>query len=279
MTIISLALGAENLTQSSNKADIRRLLQPFGGINFLAEQNATACLYLGEIWPAPPQLGLNPLPELVQIVAELLQEAQVRQISVAARAAAGFSWADALRLSGYEALPGLEFINLAEAACLERASELNLAAEYLTVPEILLHSNCLINIAKLRVAEGQLLGAALLNLQAVVDLPDDEEQKTRVLVDLYSIIQPDLHLVDCWRGTKGLQPQQQSLLLAGSDAVALDLVTATVAGLAAEDLEYLALAAQYDLGCAQAGDIHVVGEGLAELFGLPDDAPNNAEEE
>ena len=269
MTIIFVMPGTENSPENLNKQDIQKLLQPFGGISFFAEPKTAVCLYLGEIWPAPPQLGLNPLPQLVQAATELLQEAGVQLICVAARAAAGFSWEDALRLSGYGDLQGLEFVNLAEATCVERPSELGLAIENLSVPEVLLYSGCVINIAKLRVAEGQLLGSALLNLQAAADLPAGE-QKTRALLDLYSIMQPDLQIVDCWRGSKGLQPQQKSVFLAGRDAVALDLVTAAVAGLPAESLEYLTLAAQYGLGCANVGDIHVVGEGLAELFGLPD---------
>ena len=269
MTIISIIPGAENSPEKLNKQAIQKLLQPFGGSGFFAEPNATVCLYLGEIWPAPPQLGLNPLSELIQVVIELLQEAGVQLICVAARAADGFSWEDVLQLSGYKSLSDAAFVNLAEATCTERSSELNLATEQLTIPEILLYSSCLINITKLRVVEGQLLNSALLNLQAAANLPVGE-QKMRALLDLYSIIQPDLQIVDCWRGSKGLQPKRQSAFLAGRDAVALDLVTTAVVGLPAEDLEYLTLAAQYGLGSAQVGDIHVVGEGLAELFGLPE---------
>ena len=265
MATVSITLCADNPSTTNFKANLQQILQPLGGLDFFTD--ATVCLYLGSIWPAPPQLGLNPLPQMVQALTELLQAAGAQQISLAASAAAGFDWQDALQLAEYNQLTGLKFVNLAETTHQERESSLNLAATRLNVPEILLPRGCLINIAKLRVAEGQLLGTALLNLQAALS---PSQTADRTLVDLHSIIQPDLHLIDCCRGQKGLQPQQHSALLAGRDAVALDLVTAAVAGLDATSREYLTLAAQYGLGSAEISDIHVVGQGLTELFGLPE---------
>ena len=52
------------------------------------------------------------------------------------------------------------------------------------------------------------------------------QEQERELVDIYSVVTPDLFIVDALKGEKGFQPHAQDCLLGAVDAVALDAVLA-----------------------------------------------------
>ena len=183
---------------------------------------------------------------------------------MAARAAAGFDFSQCWQQAGYEVLEncGAAVLDLQQAPRAPRLSRLALTSREFMLPQMLLQADCLINMSKFRVAEGRLFGSALKNLAALADLPPTEEFP-RALVDLYSIIMPDLHIIDALPGRRGWQPQAQGALLAASDGPALDLTLAALAALPGNRIEEIALAAQYGLGSTNAADISLVGDAAA----------------
>jgi len=257
MTIVSVAAPQK---AAAYHAEVHKLLRPFA--EMFSPALPSLLLYVGLLYPAGPELGVNPHPQLLSSLIEWAREAGVGKISLAGRAAPGFTFRQSWRIAGYEALPiaKLHIIDLALAPLQMRACSLALACRELALPQPLLQADCCINVGKFRAAEGRLFGSALLNLAAMTELPVPAEVFPRALIDLYSIIVPDLHVIDALRGGRGWQPQQADALLGARDAVALDMTLMAVVGLPAESFEPIALASQYGLCGAGAADIYVAGD-------------------
>ena len=93
-----------------------------------------------------------------------------------------------------------------------------------------------------------------------------------LLVDLFSAIRPQLHIMDAVVGMEGDGPangdtRNIGLVLAGSDAVALDRAALAVAGIDPEQVYYLKKAASRGLGTYD--HIHVLGENI-DAVRIPD---------
>ena len=86
--------------------------------------------------------------------------------------------------------------------------------------------------------------------------------------DSYSIVAPDLTIVDCLIGQSGFQNNQVDCIIAGSDAVALDTVLCAIAGIDAKTVESLVLAAQYGEGVNNPGDIAMFGDDLRDIIAI-----------
>ena len=263
MSIVSLVATGRG---AEYKWALNELLRPFA--EMFAPAPYSLLIYVGAIYPAGPELGVNPHPALVAALAEWAYEAGVANIGLVAAAADGFEFSQSWQLAGYGALKGYgaDVLDMADAPRSSRLSSLGLNCREFLLPKPLLQADYLINLSKFRVAEGRMFGSALNNLAAMADMPRAEEAFPRALVDLYSVITPDLHIADALRGQGGWQPQTQDGLLAATDAVALDMTLATLAGLDGSRMEEIALAAQYGLGSAGAADISLTGDAAA-LFG------------
>ena len=257
MTIVSLAApgGGAGYPQALNK-----LLAPFKEMFLPAP--ASLIIYLGELYPAGPQLGVNPHPALAATLCAWAYEAGVAKIQLAARAAPGFDFAYSWQMAGYDALnsSGAALIDLAHTPGLPRLSRLALTAGEFLLPQALLQAEFLINMAKFRAGSGRLFGSALHNLAALAHPRPAKANSARELVDLYSILLPDLHLVDALRGSGGWQPVAEDALLAATDAAALDMTLAAMAAVPLDSLEEITLTAQYGLGNAAVADIILLGD-------------------
>ena len=258
MSIVSLITPDETQLLSGFKQVIEDLLKPLGGFPLAAGEKVL--LYMGRIWPAPAPLGVNPHPALLTALVEAAYKAGAGEVSLAACAAPGFDFSTSWYIAGYRALDsyGASRHDLDHMPKSERQSRIDLACSSLTVPLLLLQADYLINVGKFRVADDQIFGAAMLNLAAAAALPQPPHLFARALVDLHSIITPDLHVLDALKGEQGYQPQQRHAVLAATDALAVDTTLATLAGLKGGDIEHLALAAQYGMGAANAADIRII---------------------
>jgi uncharacterized protein (DUF362 family) len=259
MAIVSLAVLGE---AAGYQEALTRLLQPFA--QMFSPAPASLIIYLGELYPAGPEVGVNPHPALVKTFAEWAYEAGATEIKLAARAAPGFIFNQSWQLAGYDALASCRaaVLDLQQSPQAPRFSRLSLTSREFMLPQPLLQADCLVNMGKFRAADSRLFGSALKNLAALTDLPQTEEF-SRALVDLYDIAVPDLHIIDALRGHRGWQPLGQDALLAAADATALDLTLAALAALPGDRIEEIALAAQYGLGSTTAADIALVGDAPA----------------
>lgn len=273
MAMITL-LQAEHQVRHNAKAAgllLRRLLLAFGGAEFFFRPEEKPLLLLDLTLPADAESGVNFDPRLAYAVYALAREQGVKQMTLAFRPAPGFDATLVLEKSGYgafAALPGLDMVDLSQAASRQRGSDIGLLHDELAVAAPLLGADILISLVKYKAAEGKLFGSALHSLRAAARLDEaaDLQHQERELVDIYSLVTPDLFIVDGLKGKQGFQPQARDHVLAGVDAVAVDAVLAAMAAIPLEAVESLNLASQYGLGVGEPGSIAMYGDDLADII-------------
>jgi uncharacterized protein (DUF362 family)/Pyruvate/2-oxoacid:ferredoxin oxidoreductase delta subunit len=102
----------------------------------------------------------------------------------------------------------------------------------------------------------------------------DHDSFTRMLVELSQALRPRLTVMDAVVGMEGNgpgsgDPRRIGLILAGSDPVAVDVVSGNLVGLAPEELPVVRAAAKAGIGASSMADIQVLGEDPASLS-IPD---------
>ncbi|MFA5411177.1 MAG: DUF362 domain-containing protein [Candidatus Omnitrophota bacterium] len=150
------------------------------------------------------------------------------------------------------------------------------------------HCDYLVSIPKLKTHEVTVLTAAIKNLFGLVSGPYRLElhkkyfprrEFARMLVDVYQETRPALTVVDGITAMEGDGPgtggktRQAGLLLAGSDAVALDSVAAIIMGIEPFSIPTTREAARRGLGEADIAQIEVLGEKLKDVIGKPFQLP------
>ncbi len=96
------------------------------------------------------------------------------------------------------------------------------------------------------------------------------EYLSRMLLDLYTLINPALSIVDGivsmeGKGPGSGKPRKLGLIIAGTDAVAVDTVIAEILGASPEQYIALKLALDGHYGTARINDIEVLGELIDEI--------------
>jgi uncharacterized protein (DUF362 family) len=89
------------------------------------------------------------------------------------------------------------------------------------------------------------------------------------IVDLASIIKPDLAVVDGIIAGEGHEssgnPLIMNLVIAGTDPVAVDSVGASIMGIPVDDIKHLAFAEKKGLGTADLNKIEILGEPIEKV--------------
>jgi uncharacterized protein (DUF362 family)/Pyruvate/2-oxoacid:ferredoxin oxidoreductase delta subunit len=102
----------------------------------------------------------------------------------------------------------------------------------------------------------------------------------RVVVDIFSLTQPQLTLVDAivcmdGDGPSAGDPRYAGLLLTSSDAVALDMVAAKIMGFKDREIDTTTVAQKRNLGAKSFEQIEIRGENLDTLILPKFDLPSN----
>lgn len=272
MALISLLVTDDKVKEQPRDLGIllRKLLLPFGGSEVYFD-GGPAVFLLDLLLPADNEAGVNFDLRLAYALAELARGREKRPVTFAVRTEEGFSLEQVLQASGYDQLRQLEnvsFLDLNAAETVALPTDTGLALDRAAVYRPLAEAGLVVSLAKLKAAEGSLFGSAMNNLAlagpALTGL--DAEQRGRALVDVYSVLTPDLTLVDGWRGDAGFQQHRGDFIMAAADAVAADAVLAALSGVDLSGVDYLQLAAQYGLGEGDPGNIHLYGYDISELM-------------
>lgn len=150
----------------------------------------------------------------------------------------------------------------------------------LEVPRVVVDSDCLINLPKLKTHGMTTMTLSVKNvfgcipgtkkIQWHLRAGVDRHYFAHMLVDLYGIIRPGLHVVDGVVGMEGDgpgagKPRKIGLIFAGSDGIAVDAAICEVIGLPPQDLLTNRIGSELGLGVSQLKDIEIVGEVIDEI--------------
>ena len=275
MPMISLLKADKKLSSSAKAADLlmRRLLLPLGGGEFYFAPGDRLAIIADVSLPADNETGANFDIRLTWALINIARDAGVADITVCLRPEAGFDLDTVLERTSYGKLSGIDgvkVLGLTESQTTPHRTDTRLVLEDAEVYDVLSTADVIVSLAKFKTAENQLFGSALANIAYAAKLDDSLNfaMKQRALVDIYSIVAPDLTIVDCLIGQSGFQNNQVDCIIAGSDAVALDTVLCAFAGIDAKTVESLVLAAQYGEGVNNPGDIAMFGDDLRDIIAI-----------
>jgi uncharacterized protein (DUF362 family) len=275
MPMISLLKADTVFSSSPQGADllIRRLLLPLGGGEFYFCPGEKLAILADVSLPADNETGANFDIRLAWALINMAKDEGIRDIALCIRPEEGFDLETVLAKTSYGKLAtieGLQIIGLNSAPATPRRTDTALILEEAEIYDVLAAADIIISLAKFKTADARLFGGAMTNITYAAKPASSLsfELKQRALVDIYSILAPDLTIVDCIRGQSGFQNNRTDCLLAGSDAVALDTVLCAIAdiGLHPNSTEAVVLGAQYGLGVSNPADIAMFGDDLREIM-------------
>jgi len=156
--------------------------------------------------------------------------------------------------------------------------------DWVKVGRSVVEADFIINIPVLKTHRGTLITACLKNIGMGCAVREEKKRIHRLgldegIVDVYSIVKPNFHIVDAVVALEGDgpnyppgKPKPLGLIIAGSDGLAVDAVCCNIMGIDPMKVEHLRLAHEKGLGNIDLKNIDLVGKELSEVineFELP----------
>jgi len=265
-------------TNGSNlKADVAKALDLID-FTFSSKVNTVIIkLNLCYYWNA--STGQTTDPQFVSAVIDHLREIHGDNIEIklAEADASAMQTKYVFPILGYAKLAEqkkVELFNLSEDIVEEREILVNGSKIVLKVPKALLQSDLFINMSKLKVMRATHISCAMKNLFGAIAYPRKityHPKLAETIVAINKVLKPKLNLVDGLVAL-GRSPVKLNLIMAGTDAFAVDWTAAQIMGYKPSRIKFLKVAIKENLGNPR--DIHVVGERI-ESFSKDFPTENN----
>lgn len=229
--------------QAEVQAGLQRLLEPLGGIGAFVRPGERVLLKPNMLAGKPPEAAVTTHPAIVREVIRLVQTAG--GIPLVGDSPGIGTQRGVARKSGILAVieeSGAEFVEFSrtmEVSSTGLFKRFEVAAEYLQADRV-------INLPKLKTHEMMTLTCGVKNIFGILvgaakpawhmQAGFDRELFARALLDLYMVRPPDLTIVDAITSMEGDgpssgDPRHTGLLLAGGNALSVDLIAAEIAGI------------------------------------------------
>ncbi len=262
---------------------IEKCLELIGGLNRILRRDDKVFVKINHLSPpSPPERGIVTHPVFVQAVLELLKISGARITvgdDIDSDSGDGFS------VSGIRQVcekSGIRLINLREEGFVEtKCHGLRLDTVYMS--RIALDADVIVNLPKLKTHSLTVFTGGIKNMYGTIPRGHRtrfhyEYMKTQdfgqLLTDVFSVVKPHLTIMDGIMAMEGEGPGAGSLrnlgvILASSDAVALDSVATKIIGLDPLSVLTTRYASERGLGVGSLQDIDVVGGSLDDVT-VPD---------
>lgn len=253
------------------KAGLRRLLEPLGGMEAFVRPGERVLIKPNMLSAKPPEAAVTTHPALLRVVIELVQAAG--GVALVGDSPGFGSLRSVARRSGMLAAveaTGAELVEFAATRAVASSGQFKrfeVAAAYLDADKI-------INLPKLKTHEMMTLTCGVKNLFGILvgaakpawhlQAGFDRNLFARVLLELYQLRPPDLTIVDAITAMEGNgpgsgDPCHVGLLMAGVNAVAVDVIAAGIAGIPKPLLFVERQAEKLGLEGSDRNSIEVVG--------------------
>jgi len=231
-----------------------------------------------------PDKPVNTHPVFVEIVASVLQNEFHNKVFIG-DSSGGMSYGKTLQsyqnsgLVDVERITGAELLNFESAGIVTLRNEKNKIKKEFNVTKFFNEVDFIISLPKLK--SHSLVGytGAVKNMMGLVPGAGKREMHfiapkvtdmLKCIVDLYSLVRPNLSIMDAVIGMDGEgpaagNPKNIGLVLASSDAVALDAVALEIAGYNPGKTEFIVDAEARGLGVGSLENIEVRGESINDV--------------
>lgn len=261
---------------------VREALDSIGGLQNLVQPEMTVLLKPNLLSPRPPEDAVTTHPELVAAVGRLVQRCGGRVIIGDSPSSAVTDLCHLWDVTGMAAIAerdGFELVSFEKTGTVSVA--IDTRVYHIARPAV--QADLVINLPRLKTHMVTLLTGAVKNMFGVIpgfrkgafhkEAPRPESF-SRIIVDIFSAVQPHLTIMDAivvmeGDGPSRGRPRRLGLLLASTDAVAVDAVAAEIVGVPAEDVPTTRLAAEAGLGIGWPQGIRIVGESIESVAVAP----------
>jgi len=276
---------AAGYAENEVKQSLVRLLEPLGGIKAFVRAGERVLLKPNMLMAKSPGTAVTTHPEVVRAVIELVREIGATPlvgdspgVGSLRRVAEKSGILEVLEQTGTELVEFAESVQVTGEGFFRR---LELARPYMAVDRV-------INLPKLKTHGMMTMTCAVKNLFGAVvgakkvawhlQAGEDRALFARLLLEIYLLRKPDLNIVDAITAMEGDgpssgTPRRVGLLIAGADAVSVDVIAAEILGIPKKLLYVERAAEEMALSGAVRSSIRVGGYPLERVkihdFKLP----------
>ena len=263
---------------------VKKAISFLGGIGSFVRPGMKVLLKPNMLSPHPPEDAVTTHPEVIRAVVRLVKEAGAVVSLGDAPGGYGHNIDEILEKSGIRKVVEEEGVEV-------KKFTLSKLVEGIPISRHVLESDLVISMPKFKTHSITVITAAVKNMfGAVVGLykaechsrAPREEDFSKIMAKVFSIVKPQLTIVDGVMGMEGDGPasgivRKMNLIMAGADAVAIDACIAKIIGLEPLDVIVTKEAYKAGLGEADLAYIETVGDDINDFivkdFKLPQTTP------
>lgn len=276
--LVSIVKCAEIDDSSSVYEATLESLNLIGGLESLVVPGDTVLLKPNVLCPFDYRTGAVTNPHLVRAMCRLAKVAGAKKVIIAESVAVGID----------DVMEAFTKSGIAEVAREEKAELVDLLAvdticmgipngrvfRRLQIPEIIMQADVLINLPVMKTHDVFPATLGLKNMKGVLQQKDKKRFHrwglAQSIVDLNKLVLPQLTVIDGTVAMEGLGPVRGTpvnfgVIVSSFDTVAADAVAAAVMGIDPMEIEYIKLAEEQGLGCADLSQIQLRGLSIDDV--------------
>jgi len=275
--IVSVVRCLPDYSEQEVYAAVEEALNLIGGIESLVGLGDVVLLKPNLLGPYPFETGATTNPLVVKAVAMLVRRAGAAEVIIGEGGGVGMNMAEVFRVTGVDRVAqdvGAKLLDLTTGGLVPQPVPGGKIFKRLRLPRAVLEANVIIDLAVMKTHDCLPVSLSLKNMKGVLDEGDKRRCHrwglTQAILDLNKVVLPELAIID---GTVGMEgpgpvhglPVGLGVLVASWDPVAADAVAAKIMGFEPADLEYLRLAQEQGLGCADLSRVELRGLSIEEV--------------
>jgi uncharacterized protein (DUF362 family) len=260
---------------------VDEVLSLLGGVEKLIRPNSTVVVKPNAGHVLAPETGGNTSPEMVTAVIKAIRKAKPKEIIVAESAAIGGDTLECLEVSGIGKAAedaGADKIidikrekDLIKIPIRDARSDIN----HVLLPRFLVEADHIVNLPIFKPHVSMVFTCALKNIKGVVqDKVHHRMHQTDLaaaMLDVWSVVRPDLSIVDLIHPQEGFGPINGipvdfGCVVAGIDPVAIDATCCRMVGLDIKEVYYFKAARDRGFGNFDEKLIEIRGKKIEDVF-------------
>jgi len=216
-------------------------------------------------------------PFVIEALIDVLRENGIKKIIIGEGAVVGQGTDKCFKKSGIEKLAERKkvvLLDLKKDDFIPMSITNGKVFRILKIPKIIAESDAVINIPVLKTHDCFPVSLGLKNMKGIIHEKDKQRfhllDLAQCIVDLNKLVLPRLTIIDGTVGMEGMGPvygipANMGLILASFDTVAVDSIASLVMGIDPFLTDYIKLASEQGLGCADISNIEVLGKSVKEV--------------
>ena len=261
---------------SINKA-VSSSIDLIGGLESLVSLGDKVLIKPNIFSPYDYKTGAVTNPYVVKALCRLARDAGARRLIIAEGSNVGSKTKEAFIKSGISKIAeeeNTELVDLKSAKTIYMGIPNGRIFRRIQIPEVIMQADVIINVPAMKTHDAFPATLGLKNMKGVIQEKDKKRFHkwglAQSIVDLDKLVLPQLTVIDGTVAMEGMGPAHGTpvnfgIIISSFDTVAADTVAANVMGIDPVEIEYIQLAAEQGLGCADISQIEVVGLSIDQV--------------